>query len=394
MGGAYGHIYNIWENYDLTFNDLANIINLMCYEGKNFKVIEKVDGQNILLTYVDKEFRFARSKSHLKGNSLNINELYEKFNHIPHIQTVFGLAAKDLISAFTVLDHELLNKIFDSGRSFISFEILHPDTTNVIPYNMYKLILHHDGILSYDVDGNLIDSNSIMIDEVFSKIRPIQETFVIERQNTFNISPMHKLYTKRVYYLLTLNNIMHEQYLLSDATIRTYLKQNFKFVIETHPHAEWESSLIIDQFINRWVDGDKTTRITSLTKELQSISFIDYILMIEKNYKEYIKKFLYGLKALFLELGSDIISKIDKFMIKDVDRAIDNIELELRIAIDSLKKSKNINDLYLLKRELKLLDKLKISAAEGILFEYLGNTYKLTGAFAPINQILAVNKFK
>ena len=36
----------------------------------------------------------------------------------------------------------------------------------------------------------------------------------------------------------------------------------------------------------------------------------------------------------------------------------------------------------------KVLD--KIVPNEGIVFVYAGNTYKLTGAFAPLNQILGI----
>ena len=34
-----------------------------------------------------------------------------------------------------------------------------------------------------------------------------------------------------------------------------------------------------------------------------------------------------------------------------------------------------------------------IVPVEGVVFVYKGNTYKLTGAFAPVNQILGVLKY-
>ena len=51
----------------------------------------------------------------------------------------------------------------------------------------------------------------------------------------------------------------------------------------------------------------------------------------------------------------------------------------------------------LLKRQLERIKRLggfeKIVPVEGIVFTYGGNTYKLTGAFAPINQILGTLKY-
>ena len=47
-----------------------------------------------------------------------------------------------------------------------------------------------------------------------------------------------------------------------------------------------------------------------------------------------------------------------------------------------------------LKSELERLNKLggieKIVASEGLVFVYNGKTYKLTGTFAPLNQILGI----
>ena len=50
-----------------------------------------------------------------------------------------------------------------------------------------------------------------------------------------------------------------------------------------------------------------------------------------------------------------------------------------------------------LKHELGRIQKLggfdAIVPSEGVVFTYQGNTYKMTGAFAPVNQILGVLKY-
>ena len=59
--------------------------------------------------------------------------------------------------------------------------------------------------------------------------------------------------------------------------------------------------------------------------------------------------------------------------------------------------SNDIGHLDILKTQLDRIKRLggfeKIVPAEGIVFTYGGDTYKLTGAFAPINQILGTLKF-
>ena len=57
----------------------------------------------------------------------------------------------------------------------------------------------------------------------------------------------------------------------------------------------------------------------------------------------------------------------------------------------------DITKLKQLKRQIQRFKKAggfnKIVPSEGIVFDYKGNTYKLTGLFAPINQILGMTKF-
>jgi hypothetical protein len=65
--------------------------------------------------------------------------------------------------------------------------------------------------------------------------------------------------------------------------------------------------------------------------------------------------------------------------------------------IKELQTSNDIKTLDKLKVELGRIQRLggfeAIVPSEGIVFTYKGNTYKLTGAFAPINQILGVLKY-
>ena len=64
---------------------------------------------------------------------------------------------------------------------------------------------------------------------------------------------------------------------------------------------------------------------------------------------------------------------------------------------ENVKSSNNLETLDKLKVELDRIKKLggfeKIVPVEGIVFTYGGETYKLTGAFAPVNQILGTLKY-
>ena len=66
----------------------------------------------------------------------------------------------------------------------------------------------------------------------------------------------------------------------------------------------------------------------------------------------------------------------------------DSLDHKMDLRQDQIKK---------LEKELSRLNSIggfdKIVPSEGIVFSYKGNAYKLTGAFAPLNQILGIFKF-
>ena len=69
----------------------------------------------------------------------------------------------------------------------------------------------------------------------------------------------------------------------------------------------------------------------------------------------------------------------------------------LDAAIKDVKARKDLTKLNRLKVQLDRLNAIggldSIVPSEGIVFKYKGNTYKFTGAFAPINQITGLMFF-
>ena len=64
---------------------------------------------------------------------------------------------------------------------------------------------------------------------------------------------------------------------------------------------------------------------------------------------------------------------------------------------EQIKKSNNLEVLDKLKYQLKRIQDIggfdKLVPSEGIVFIYKGETYKLTGLFAPVNQLLGLTKY-
>ena len=84
-------------------------------------------------------------------------------------------------------------------------------------------------------------------------------------------------------------------------------------------------------------------------------------------------------------------------MALDPEKTTQKIRKDVEDAIQTLSNSTDIEDLKVLKTQLSRIKAAggldSIVPLEGIVFNFNGKTYKLTGAFAPINQLLGYFKF-
>ena len=92
-----------------------------------------------------------------------------------------------------------------------------------------------------------------------------------------------------------------------------------------------------------------------------------------------------------------VLQNASNFLAANPSEAVQEIRTELAQLIRELQEKNDPATLSKLQHELKRIERLggfeAIVPAEGIVFVYQGNTYKMTGAFAPVNQILGVLKY-
>ena len=94
MGGAYGHMSHPFDDKDLTFKDLKNIITLGLGGQLNREdnVTEKTDGQNLMISWKDGKLISARNKGHIKNKgetALSIKDVESKFKGRGEIRNAF-----------------------------------------------------------------------------------------------------------------------------------------------------------------------------------------------------------------------------------------------------------------------------------------------------------------
>jgi hypothetical protein len=148
---------------------------------------------------------------------------------------------------------------------------------------------------------------------------------------------------------------------------------------------------------NRWFNSDKSTNIR-LIKQMYPDNISELTDLDKKGYKDIVSDITDPLDQIFMSLGNDVI-KLCKGLINGTsnNNIIKHLQNDMKSVVDDIKVNGSVDSQTKLIRQLQRLDSVggeaSINSAEGIVFRYKGRLMKLTGSFAPLNQILGTIKF-
>jgi hypothetical protein len=403
-GGAAGHLAHPFEDEDLTFDDMKEMINRGLIGGldKEAPVSEKLDGQNIAFSVRDGKVVFGRNKGHVRdrgANALDVKGIYNQFKGRGGIEKAFVGAAEDLQAAVKKLSPQQIKKMFSNGSKFMSLEIILPETQNVIPYGKTVLVMH--GTITYDKNGEQIERSTEDGKEFAEAVQKVgadrQKTFGIEGPKTIAFSDAEsKEYTQKAKeFNSTLTATANKFGLSNKAKLGDYRKawwmseinnQEKKLGIKFSPTQK-------KGLVNRFADGDKSFGIKNFDEDAQRNWFKNFETNeLQKAQKQMIKP----IENVFLNAGAQSLKRVTNFLSSNNPKAANALKKETLQSIKGIRDSKDPDKLAKLQMELERLENIgmdKIVPSEGVVFQYNGKPYKFTGAFAPINQINGTFKF-
>ena len=408
-GGAAGHLAHPYEDYDLTFADIKAMI-VAALSGTIESAQEKLDGQNLMVTYKNGQIRAARNKGQVKdegAGSLTIKQMSDMFVGRGPIQTAFVEAMNDLKAAIDGLTTKQKDKFFANGKKFLNLEVLFPETANVVPYGAAQLRLHH--IKEYDAAGNVVNEDLESAKQLEGALRQIeaqnQKTYEIRVTDPLTIAKSGDFKNQRDELLKKLNEIKTRFGLKDGDKLGLYFQAWWSQYI-TNTAKQYGYKLednTLQQLINRWAFGNKETNIKVIRDGVQNEDFKNWMTSFDKSdYAAQRKVAGQPVENLFLQLGVYTLQNVQNLVALNPNNSVRKIKQDLQQAIEDIKAtaSDNISDdsaLVFLKRELRRLKDIggfkAVLPTEGLVFKYQGKLYKLTGAFAPINQILGYLKF-
>jgi len=412
-GGAYGHMAHPFDDKELTFGDLKKIIELGLGGQLNREdnVTEKLDGQNIMVSFKDGKLIAARNKGHIKNGgktALDKKGIASKFKGRGSIRNAFVFAMNDLEKAIKSLSDKQRDKIFNNGYNFMNLEVMYPSSANVIDYDVTQLIFH--GALIYDdkgnVKGEVPGSGRILAGMIQQRNQNIQKKYSIGKPVFLDV-PKHQDFGKmKDKFLGRLNKLKAEYGLKDNDTLGLYHQMWWEHKIYQTFGSKNLSGKLVQGLVKRWAFFDKSYSVADIKKDMKRFieanpkkkNITQEILDFDKtNHKQQVKKNMKPFEELFFEVGAEILKNVKGFISANPKKSVQGVVKRLDKAINVVKSGGDVKKLKVLKQQLDKLNAIggtkSIVPSEGLVFKYKGKTYKFTGAFAPINQITGLIYF-
>jgi hypothetical protein len=299
---------------------------------------------------------------------------------------------KDLSVAIDGLSQKQKEKIFNEGKCFMNIEVIWPESVNVIPYGQALLIFHNT--TCYNENGEAISadqSSARMLAGMIKQVNAdVQSKYTIQGPPITEIPKTQKLSSKKAGWISKLAKLQSQFGCTDSDTMAVYHQHWWENFIDKNAPVKVDK-LTKDALIRRWAFGDKSLRLNTISnKELQDWASKSDKVDVIKQQKDNMKKF----EEIFLGVGADILEFVGSVLTVHPNKAIRSMKDRLKQVASQVKVSTDASKILKFKNELQRLNSLggidRIVASEGLVFFYNGKTYKLTGTFAPLNQLLGI----
>jgi len=442
-GAVAGHMNHIYDNGEMTFGELKQLLQ-MAVDGK-LRGTEKTDGQNVFLSFdvSTQKARAIRNKGHIKAGGLTVEEFDDFFSAHPNqaLRYSFVEALEAFEDIIKQLDKDTQFKIFGNKKDNIYFntEVMNPGvpdavgddprgagTTNVIPYDKKTLLVHEVGhgmfdpktALPYDDPESkkrVANAYSVLENALIGKSTEDPSVFSVE---THPRRKLEKAGMKRASKVLpdaitAIDNIVEDFGLNDASTIQDMVMVQIKPIIDSFGLTEDRNKEFILRLMGLCKSIDDPNKLipcgtkdptTGKSLHYSRINIRDLTSGVPQELTDRIRQFdsefkyqnyTAALSKSLYEFTNAILQDFDSSFIGDNQKAIKELQDELKQSIQKIQDSSNEAAQEDLKKQLEKLQDVKNvnTPSEGFVFNFNGVTYKFTGWFAPSNQILGTERY-
>jgi len=398
-GGVAGHMSHLYDNYGLSFSQLKDVFTAAA-DGK-LEGTEKTDGQNLFISFDVNTgtAKGARNKGNIKDGGLTAQQLASKFGGRGPLEFTFTEALKafeEAVQLFTPVEQE---EIFGPNTNiYYNCEIQDPRTANVINYDIKTLSIHRLGGAEFDREtGDKTDRDVTENAEKLDKaLQRVQDQKKGDYKVQFDaIRRLQALDDRTV-----LDNAIDRveaainQYGISDnQTIGDYVVARIEKLIDDQVDVPDE----IKASVIKRVLGSKEVKLQDLKKQFASLppETVDVIMTMIKEPGSVLTNAIRPIEEIVHDFSVEMLKTLESAFVVDNKKEVERLRSELQRAISAIEASDSSEAMSILKKQMEKLKSVEnvSTAAEGFVFAYDGHSYKFTGNFAPMNQLLGLFKY-
>jgi len=397
MGGVAGHMDHLYDNPTLTFAKMKEIMDAA--SNGQLKTEEKVDGQNLFLSYSIPEGKAkgARNKGNLKKGGLDSTELAQKFAGRGGLEKAFSGGFSAFEKAVEALSDEEKERIFGPDTNiWYNAEIMDPGSRNVINYDNKTLKIHNVGHFVFDrksgdkkpipqgilriLDNALNRMQKSLKDHDFSLAREA----IINLKGLENDTALNKAKSR-------ISGALAAEGLSDKNTIQEFIFQRLVNGIDNDLSPNLKKELA--KYLLK-IPGN--IGLKALKKGLNQQNLTELVSLVN-NKRTLLQEAILPIETAVHDFTVAILESVQSIFIADGKKEVQRQKEELAVAVKAITDSgaEDPQAMAVMQRHLnKIKDFSYITTpVEAVVFDYDGHTYKFAGNFAPINQILGIFRY-
>ena len=397
MGGVAGHLSHLYDNRDMTFNEMKRILSLA--SSGDLIGTEKTDGYNIFLGFKDGQARAARNKGDMQRGGMSPDELAAReFKGGPRVKKVYNdafRAYEKAVRSLTPAEQEALFGL--GGEIFYNTEIQGPGASNVVNYDTNVLSIHHAGHRMYNAETNQVEvidatENSKILDKAVDRFEAAtaDEPFSVRRTAFLQLKKLDDDYDLQI----CLAKIKKAGF-QGSMTIEEYLEQKIADILNSQ--LSYFSDQLRQDIVDRILKKEEALSLSQIYKGFppdQKQIIREFV----KNGNRYIKEAILPIEEAIHDFAVELLRGLESAYVLDNNAEVNRVKAEVEEAIKQIQSYEGMhsdelqNVLAQQLRKIKHIDNIN-TTVEGFVFQYGDQLYKFTGNFAPVNQLLGLFRY-
>lgn len=434
MGGLAGHMSHLYDNPRLTFSEIKSILQDAA-EG-NLEGTEKTDGQNLYISFsvpkqelefADGGAKAARNKTNIKAGGMNARQLADKFSFNKALKASFSQALRNFGDVVKSFPRDKQIEIFGPDTNiYYNAEIINPDTANVINYDSKLVSIHRGGGAEFDKEtgapvqveitdpetGEVITGpkdvsrHAQMLSDVLDDVQQdlSNNKFKIEMDAIFNLKALEDK-TALQNALNTIESQLSSEGISDSQMVIEYIMARILSILQEEGLSldEETEKLILKRILLSNPSYRSAYGYDKMPKELDPRTILknasakdkNRVIYLLKNSKEILAKAIEPIEGAIHDFSVEMLRGLESLFILDNKKETERLKGEVSKAIAAIEASGHEGALEILQKQMNKLKSVEnvSTAAEGFVFDHDGWSYKFTGNFAPINQILGLFKY-